>query len=40
MYVDLSDQTENLTHEIESLILIVWKYFLAFNVQSIIRTDG
>ena len=25
---------------IHSSILIVWKYFLAFNVQSIIRKDG
>ena len=38
--MNLSDQTVNLTHETESLILIVRKYFLAFNVQSIIRTDG
>ena len=27
-------------HETESLILIVWKYCLAFNVQSIIRKNG
>ena len=39
-YVNLSDQTANLTHETESFIFIVWKCFLAFNVQSIIRTDG
>ena len=38
--MELSDQTANLTHETESFIFIVWKCFLAFNVQSIIRTDG
>ena len=28
-----------LTHETELLVLIVWKYCLAFNVQSIIRKN-
>ena len=40
IYVNVSDQTAILTHEIEMLIWIFWKCFLAFNVLNMTRTDG
>ena len=39
-YVNVSDQSSIFTHEIKMLFLVCWKYFLAFNVLNVTRTDG
>ena len=39
-YVNVSDQASIFTHETKMLILVCLKYFLAFNVLHMTRTDG